>query len=101
MGKINEKDVLNIANEIIASVSLAKERDKVIANILWHFIYPEKYLWKVSKYSSINRTVNKNDVDKIAKAIVQSRTLPQEIEQVIATILWYLISLEEKDLKGN
>ena len=101
MGKINEKDVLNIANEIIASVSLAKERDKVIANILWHFIYPEKDLWKVSKYSSINRTVNKNDVDKIAKAIVQSRTLPQEIEQVIATILWYLISLEEKDLKGN
>ena len=101
MGTINPNDVTKIARKIVQERKLPPEMEMVIANILWHFIYPEKDLWKVSKYSSINRTVNKNDVDKIAKAIVQSRALPQEIEQVIATILWYLISLKEKDLKGN
>lgn len=100
MRKINEKDVLDIANEIIASVSLAKEREKVIANILWHLIYPEKESWKVSKHSSINRTIKQDDVDKIAKTIVQSRNLPQKMEQGISNILLYLISLEEKDLRG-
>ena len=46
-------------------------------------------------------TINPNDVTKIVRKIVQERKLPPEMEMVIANILWYLISLEEKDLKGN
>ena len=76
--------------------------EMVIANILWYLIYPEKEPWMQKPHDFKNDTpVVRNDVGKIAKAIVQSRTLPQEMEQVIANILWYLISLKEKDLKGN
>lgn len=102
METINPNDVAKIARKIVQRRKLPPEMEMVIANILWHLISPKKESWKEKPHDFKNDTpVVRNDVDKIAKAIVQSRTLPQEIEQVIATILWYLISLKEKDLKGN
>ncbi len=102
METTNPNDVAKIARKIVQRRKLPPEMEMVIANILWHLIYPKKESWKEKPHDFKNDTpVVRNDVGKIAKAIVQSRTLPQEIEQVIATILWCLISLEEKDLKGN
>lgn len=102
METINPNDVAKIARKIVQERKLPPEMERVIANILWHLIYPEKKPWKEKPHDFKNDTpVVRNDVGKIAKAIVQSQDLPQEMEQVIANILWYLISLEEKDLKGN
>ena len=102
MGTINPNDVTKIVRKIVQERKLPPEMEMVIANILWYLISPKKESWKEKPHDFKNDTpVVRNDVDKIAKAIVQSRTLPQEMEQVIVNILWYLISLEEKDLKGN
>ena len=102
MGTINPNDVAKIARKIVQERKLPPEMEMVIANILWYLISPKKESWKEKPHDFKNDTpVVRNDVGKIAKAIVQSRTLLQEMEQVIANILWYLISLEEKDLKGN
>ena len=102
METTNPNDVAKIARKIVQERKLPPEMEMVIANILWYLISPKKESWKEKPHDFKNDTpVIRNDVDKIAKAIVQSRTLLQEMEQVIATILWYLISLEEKDLKGN
>ena len=102
METINPNDVAKIARKIVQERKLPPEMEMVIANILWYLISPKKESWKEKPHDFKNDTpVVRNDVGKIAKAIVQSRTLLQEMEQVIANILWYLISLEEKDLKGN
>lgn len=102
MGTINPNDVTKIVRKIVQERKLPPEMEMVIANILWYLISPKKESWKEKPHDFKNDTpVVRNDVGKIAKAIVQSRTLLQEMEQVIANILWYLISLEEKDLKGN
>ena len=100
METINPNDVAKIARKIVQERKLPPEMEMVIANILWYLISPKKESWKVSKHSSINRTIKQDDVDKIAKTIVQSRNLPQKMEQGISNILLYLISLEEKDLRG-
>ena len=99
MGTINPNDVTKIVRKIVQERKLPPEMEMVIANILWHLIYPEKEPWKEKPHNhSSKEIIELNDMPKIAKAIVQSRTLPQEMEQVIANILRYLISPEEKDV---
>ena len=99
METINPNDVAKIARKIVQERKLPPEMEMVIANILWHLIYPEKESWMQKPHDFKNDTpVVRNDVGKIAKAIVLSQDLPQEMEQVIVNILWYLISPEEKDV---
>lgn len=99
METINPNDVAKIARKIVQERKLPPEMEMVIANILWHLIYPEKEPWMQKPHDFKNDTpVVRNDVGKIAKAIVLSQDLPQEMEQVIVNILWYLISPEEKDV---
>ncbi|MFC2602666.1 MAG: hypothetical protein ACFNX0_02000 [Treponema sp.] len=101
MGTINPNDVTKIARKIVQERKLPPEMEMVIANILWYLISPKKESWKEKPHDFKNDTpVVRNDVDKIAKTIVQSRNLPQKMEQGISNILLYLISLEEKDLRG-
>ena len=102
METINPNDVAKIARKIVQERKLPPEMERVIANILWHLIYPEKESWKEKPHNhSSKEIIELNDMPKIAKAIVLSQDLPQEMGQVIVNILWYLISPEEKDLKGN
>ena len=102
METTNPNDVAKIARKIVQRRKLPPEMEMVIANILWYLISPKKESWKEKPHDFKNDTpVVRNDVGKIAKAIVLSQDLPQEMEQVIVNILWYLISPEEKDLKGN
>ncbi len=99
METINPNDVAKIARKIVQERKLPPEMEMVIANILWHLIYPEKESWKEKPHDhSKKEIIELDDMPKIAKAIVHSRTLPQEMEQVIVNILWYLISPEEKDV---
>lgn len=99
METINPNDVAKIARKIVQERKLPPEMEMVIANILWYLIYPEKEPWMQKPHDFKNDTpVVRNDVGKIAKAIVLSQDLPQEMEQVIVNILWYLISPEEKDV---
>ena len=99
METINPNDVAKIARKIVQERKLPPEMEMVIANILWYLIYPEKEPWMQKPHDFKNDTpVVRNDVGKIEKAIVLSQDLPQEMEQVIVNILWYLISPEEKDV---
>ena len=99
METINPNDVAKIARKIVQERKLPPEMEMVIANILWYLIYPEKEPWMQKPHDFKNDTpVVRNDVGKIAKAIVLSQDLPQEMEQVIVNILWYLIYPEEKDV---
>ena len=88
METINPNDVAKIARKIVQERKLPPEMEMVIANILWYLISPKKESWKEKPHDFKNDTpVVRNDVGKIAKAIVRSRTLLQEMEQVIANIL--------------
>lgn len=99
METINPNDVAKIARKIVQRRKLPPEMEMVIANILWHLIYPEKESWKEKPHNhSSKEIIELNDMPKIAKAIVLSQDLPQEMGQVIVNILWYLISPEEKDV---
>ena len=88
METINPNDVTKIARKIVQRRKLPPKMEMVIANILWQLISPKKESWKEKPHDFKNDTpVVRNDVGKIAKAIVRSRTLLQEMEQVIANIL--------------